>query len=81
MLTFVSRAVFPLTIAFWLMTGTPEMLTDLVSVFVVVEGPGDDMVSVLAATQSSPFSVPMYGECFIPNDLEGIECNVSIACQ
>ena len=81
MLTCVSLVVFPLAIAYWLTTGTPEILTLLVSVFVVVEGPGDDMLSVLVATQSSPFSVPTYGECFIPKDLDGIECNVSIACQ
>ena len=72
--TFLSVVVPPLAIV--LETGTPAMLTLFVSVFMVV---GDDIVSVLAATQSSPFKVPMYGECLIPNDLDGIEWSVSKA--
>ena len=68
--TFDSRLVVPLT------TGTPETLTLLISVLVLT---GDDMVSVLAETQSSPFNVPTYGECLIPNDFDGIECKVSMA--
>ena len=72
--TFLSVVVPPLAIV--LETGTPATLTLFVSVFMVV---GDDIVSVLAATQSSPFKVPMYGECLIPNDFDGMECNVSIA--
>ena len=72
--TFLSVVVPPLAIV--LETGTPAMLTLFVSVFMVV---GDDIVSVLAATQSSPFKVPMYGECLMPNDFDGMECNVSIA--
>ena len=72
--TFLSVVVPPLAIV--LETGTPAMLTLFVSVFMVV---GDDIVSVLAATQSSPFKVPIYGECLMPNDFDGMECNVSIA--
>ena len=72
--TFLSVVVPPLVIV--LETGTPAMLTLFVSGFIVV---GDDIVSVRAATQSSPFKVPMYGECLMPNDLDGMECNVSIA--
>ena len=68
--TFDSRLVVPFT------TGTPDTLTLLYSVLVVT---GDDMVSVLAETQSSPFNVPTYGECLIPNDFDGMECNVSKA--
>lgn len=69
-ITFDSLLVLPLT------TGTPETLTLLVSVLVVT---GDDMVSVLAETQSSPFKDPTYGECLIPKDLDGMECNCSKA--
>ena len=72
--TFLSVVVPPLAIV--LETGTPATLTLFVSVFMVV---GDDIVSVLAATQSSPFKVPMYGECLMPKDFDGMECNVSIA--
>ena len=68
--TFDSLLVVPFT------TGTPDTLTLLYSVLVVT---GDDMVSVLAETQSSPFNVPTYGECLIPNDFDGMECNVSNA--
>ena len=69
-ITFDSLLVVPFT------TGTPDTLTLLYSVLVVT---GDDMVSVLAETQSSPFNVPTYGECLIPKDFDGIECNVSKA--
>ena len=70
--TFDSLLVVPFT------KGTPDTLTLLYSVSVVT---GDDMVSVLAETQSSPFNVPTYGECLIPNDFDGMECNVSKACK